>query len=106
MDYAMGSMDVAYKGHHVAWPFNGGKTLTDRQNDYNEVHGFYRAVSWEGKEDCLELGTQGGSIFRGGLVYFTVYVCVHISQGHRVLRQLGGFLLVVVIVALFSTMLY
>ena len=28
---------------HVAWPFIGRKTLTERQKEYNDVHGFYRA---------------------------------------------------------------
>ena len=28
---------------HVAWPFIGRKTLTKRQKEYNDVHGFYRA---------------------------------------------------------------
>ena len=38
------SMDGAYKGRlHVAWPFIGRKTLTERQKEYNDVHGFYRA---------------------------------------------------------------
>ena len=37
-------MDGAYKGRlHVAWPFIGRKTLTERQKEYNDVHGFYRA---------------------------------------------------------------
>ena len=36
--------DGAYKGRlHVAWPFIGRKTLTERQKEYNDVHGFYRA---------------------------------------------------------------
>ena len=44
MDYEIGSMDGAYKGRlHVAWPFIGRKTLTERQKEYNDVHGFYRA---------------------------------------------------------------
>ena len=44
MDYEIGSMDGAYKGRlHVVWPFIGGKTLTERQKEYNGVHGFYRA---------------------------------------------------------------
>ena len=44
MDYEIGSMDGAYKGRlHVAWPFIGRKTLTKRQKEYNDVHGFYRA---------------------------------------------------------------
>ena len=44
MDYEIGSMDGAYKGRlHVAWPFIGQKTLTERQKEYNDVHGFYRA---------------------------------------------------------------
>ena len=44
MDYEIGSMDGAYKGRlHVAWPFIGRKTFTERQKDYNDVHGFYRA---------------------------------------------------------------
>ena len=37
-------MDGAYKGRlHVAWPFIGRKTLTERQKEYNDVHGLYRA---------------------------------------------------------------
>ena len=44
MDYEIGSMDGAYKGRlHVAWPFIGRKTLTERQKEYKDVHGFYRA---------------------------------------------------------------
>ena len=44
MDYGIGSMDGTYKGHlHVVWPFIGRKTLTERQKEYNDVHGFYRA---------------------------------------------------------------
>ena len=44
MDYEIGSMDGAYKGRlHVAWPFIGRKTLTERQKEYNDVHGLYRA---------------------------------------------------------------
>ena len=44
MDYEIGSMDGAYKGRlHVAWPFIGRKTFTERQKEYNDVHGFYRA---------------------------------------------------------------
>ena len=44
MDYEIGSMDGAYKGRlHVAWPFICRKTLTERQKEYNDVHGFYRA---------------------------------------------------------------
>ena len=44
MDYEIGSMDGAYKGRlHVAWPFIGRKTLIERQKEYNDVHGFYRA---------------------------------------------------------------
>ena len=44
MDYEIGSMDGAYKGRlHVAWPFIGRKTLTERQHEYNDVHGLYRA---------------------------------------------------------------
>ena len=44
MDYEIGSMDGAYKGRlHVAWPFIGRKTWTERQKEYNDVHGFYRA---------------------------------------------------------------
>ena len=44
MDYEIGSMDGAYKGRlHVAWPFIGRKMLTERQKEYNDVHGFYRA---------------------------------------------------------------
>ena len=36
-------MDGAYKGRlHAAWPFIGRKTLTERQKEYNDVHGFYR----------------------------------------------------------------
>ena len=27
----------------MAWPFIGRKTLTERQKEYNDVHGFYRA---------------------------------------------------------------
>ena len=43
MDYKIGSMDGAYKGHlHVAWSFIGRKTLTERQKEYNDIHGFYR----------------------------------------------------------------
>ena len=37
MDYEIGSMDGAYKGRlHVAWPFIGRKTLTERQKEYND----------------------------------------------------------------------
>ena len=44
MDYEIGSMDGAYKGClHVAWPFIGRKTLRERQKEYNDHHGFYRA---------------------------------------------------------------
>ena len=44
MDYEIGSMDGAYKVRlHVAWPFIGQKTLTKRQKEYNDVHGFCRA---------------------------------------------------------------
>ena len=44
MDYEIGSMDGAYKGRlHVAWPFIGQQTLTERQKEYSSVHGFYRA---------------------------------------------------------------
>ena len=44
MDYEIGSMDGAYKGRlHVVWPFIGWKTLMERQKEYNNVHGFYRA---------------------------------------------------------------
>ena len=28
---------------HVAWPFIGRRTLTERQKEYNDVNGFYRA---------------------------------------------------------------
>ena len=43
MDYEMGSMDGAYKEClHVAWPFIGLKTLTDRQKEYNDVYGYHR----------------------------------------------------------------
>ena len=44
MDYEIGSMDGAYRGRlHLAWPFIGRKTLTERQQECNGVHGFYRA---------------------------------------------------------------
>ena len=44
MNYEIGSMDGAYKGRlHVVWPFIGRKTLTERQKEFNDVHGFYRA---------------------------------------------------------------
>ena len=44
MDHKIGSMDGAYKGRlHVAWPFIGRKTLTERQKGYNDVHGFCRS---------------------------------------------------------------
>ena len=44
INYENGSMDRAYKGGlHVAWPFIGRKILTDRQKEYNDVHGSYRA---------------------------------------------------------------
>ena len=37
-------MDGAYKGRlHVAWPFIGRKTLTERRKEYNDVHGHW----WE-----------------------------------------------------------
>ena len=37
-------MDGAYKGRlHVVWPFIGRKMLTERQKEYNNVHGFFRA---------------------------------------------------------------
>ena len=43
MDYEIGSMDGAYKGRLHVWLFIGRKTLTERQKEYNDVHGFYRA---------------------------------------------------------------
>ena len=44
MHYEIGSMYGAYKGRlHVAWPFIGRKALTERQKEYNDGHGFYRA---------------------------------------------------------------
>ena len=44
MGYEIGSMDGAFKRRlHVAWPFIDRKTLTERQKEYNDVHGFYRA---------------------------------------------------------------
>ena len=47
MDYEIGSMDGAYKGRlHVAWPFIGRKTLTERQKEYTDVHGFLFACMW------------------------------------------------------------
>ena len=36
--------DSAYKGRlHTAIPYIGRKTLSDDQQEYNDVHGFYRA---------------------------------------------------------------
>ena len=44
MDYEIGSMDGAYKGRlHVVCPFIYRKTLMERQQECNDVHGFCRA---------------------------------------------------------------
>ena len=43
-DFEIGAHDGAYKGRlHTAVPYIGRKTLTDDQQEYNDVHGFYRA---------------------------------------------------------------
>ena len=40
----MGAHDGAYKGRlHTAVPYIGRKTLSEDQQEYNDVHGFYRA---------------------------------------------------------------
>ena len=43
-DFEIGAHDGAYKGRlHTAVPYIGRKTLTDDQQEYNDVHGFYCA---------------------------------------------------------------
>ena len=43
-DFEIGAHDGAYKGRlHTVVPYIGRKTLTDDQQEYNDVHGFYRA---------------------------------------------------------------
>ena len=43
-DFEIGAHDGAYKGRlHAAVIYIGRKTLTDDQQEYNDVHGFYRA---------------------------------------------------------------
>ena len=43
-DFEIGAHDGASKGRlHTAVPYIGRKTLTDDQQEYNDVHGFYRA---------------------------------------------------------------
>ena len=43
-DFEMGAPDGTYKGCiHTAVPYIGRKKLSDDQQEYNDVHGFYRA---------------------------------------------------------------
>ena len=44
LDFEMGAHDGAYKGgFHTAVPCIGRKTLSDNQQEHNNLHGFYRA---------------------------------------------------------------
>ena len=43
-DFELGAHDGAYKGRiHTAVPYISRKKLSDNQQEYNHVHGFYRA---------------------------------------------------------------
>ena len=78
MDYGMGSMDGGYKARlHIVVPCINRKTLTNRQKEYNDVHGFYRtcvehllARTWHWgiirnvMLKCLELGCLGWRNFK------------------------------------------
>ena len=77
MDYEIGSMDGAYKGRlHVAWPFIGRKTLTERQKEYNDVHGFYRAHIEHLFARMWHWGIVR-NIWRGSDALFMAFLVVH-----------------------------
>ena len=43
-DFELGAHDGAYKGLlHTAAPYIGRKTLSEAQQQYNDIHGFYHA---------------------------------------------------------------
>ena len=87
-DYEVGGHDGAYKGRlNVIAPFIGRKNLSDRQQCYNDVHGFYRSRIEQVFGHLWHWGLVR-NIWRGGAneLHQFVRILLHFTQ-FRIRRQ-------------------